>query len=177
MAWIDLFTYIISIVACLIIFALPSRGHKKSSIWGWKKMHKPPKYLPPTSPPEFLHFLFAHLKSIGSLSPPHKALRVYWQREDGDLSVWSSLSPLPTDAWTLLHSFPSPLPSRPIPVCLSVWDVGRWNRLCDCTTILISLGQGRGQGRGAAVKAEALPAPGWCSLDDVSWLKNRGPER
>lgn len=130
----------------------------------------PPKYLPPTSPPEFLHLLFSHLKSIGSLSPPHKALRVCWQRKDGDLSVWSSLSPLPTGVWTHLLSSASPLPSRPIPACLSVWDVGRWNGLCDCATILISLGQGRGQGRGAK---EALPAPGWCSKKKCMKHKQR----
>lgn len=134
----------------------------------WKKLREPPKYLPPRCPPEFVHFLFSHLKSIGSLSPPHKASCVCWQQEDGDLSVRSSLSPSPRDVWTLLHSFASPLPSRPIPACLSVWD---------CATILISLGQARGQGRGSTVKAEALPEPGWCSLDDVIWLKKQKNKR
>lgn len=65
-------------------------------------------------------------------------------------------------------SLPPLLPSHPIPVCLSVWDAGRRNRLCVFTTVLISLGQRRGQESGAAVKADVLQTPGWRSLNDVT---------
>lgn len=143
--------YIILMVACFIIFALPSRGPEKN-------------------PDEVenictsLQNIFLHLPLLSlctscfltwnQLAPYllHPKPCVFADSgKTGTYLCGPASAPCRETSGLSFYSFASLLPSCPIPVCLSAWD---------CTTILISLGQGRGQGRGATVKAEALPASG-----------------
>lgn len=149
----------------------------KSPRWGLKKLHKAPKYLPPPSPPEFVHFLFSHLKSIGSLSPPHKALCVCWQRGDGDLSVRSSLNPSPRDVWTLLHPS-SPLPSPPLSRPIQSLRVYQCETRADKTAYVTAWPSSLGLGREEVKEGE----PRWrqrpCQRQaDVVWMMSAGKNR